>query len=204
MLDSILEQLVVTLGAPWLAAVAGRKPKPVKKTAKKKASPPVKKKRVSAIKKAKLAARKTKPTRIAKRDEKPARDKKSSAREQPQQVTASANVKAVETEATPKPVPPAGRAILLSPENEKFSESLNPTFRWLSVGGATRYEVAWSEEPNVSQAHSIVSLKTEAAVPVEKPLRLGVNYYWRVRGGNEGGWGPWSAIISFRVLDETA
>jgi hypothetical protein len=199
LLASILEQLIATLGAPWLMAVAGRKTKPVKKTAKKKATPPpAKTKKVSAKNKGKPAARKTKPARIAKRD------KKAPAREQPQPVAVPANVKSVEPDMPPKPVPPAGRAILLSPENEKFSESLNPTFRWLSVGGATRYEVAWSEEPNVSQAHSIVSLKTEAAVPVEKPLRLSVNYYWRVRGGNEGGWGPWSAIISFRVLDETA
>ncbi len=45
---------------------------------------------------------------------------------------------------------------------------------------------------------------TEATVPVEKPLIVGAIYYWRVRGGNDAGWGPWSPVSSFRVLEETA
>ncbi len=102
----------------------------------------------------------------------------------------------------PKPVPPTGRAILLSPENGKFAESLHPRFRWLSVGGATRYEVAWSGSAGFSDSHTIVSIATEAAVPDEEPLSVGVGYYWRVRGGNESGWGPWSPAFSFQVLEE--
>ncbi len=101
-----------------------------------------------------------------------------------------------------KPMAPIGRALLLSPENEKFADSLYPTFRWLSVGGATRYEIAWSEDSNFVTSHSIFSIATEATVPVEKPLRAGATYYWRVRGGNASGWGVWSATASFRVLAE--
>ncbi len=102
----------------------------------------------------------------------------------------------------PKPVPPTGRAILLAPENGKFADSLHPKFRWLSVGGATRYEVAWSERLDFAGSNTIVSIATEAAVPAEEPLRVGVSYFWRVRGGNEGGWGPWSPAASFQVLEE--
>ena len=110
--------------------------------------------------------------------------------------------KPVEPEPPPKPVPPIGRAILLSPENEKFVDNFHPTFRWLSVGGATRYEIAWGEEPALTANYTLLSIATEATVPVEKSLRLGVTYYWRVRGGNESGWGPWSTIASFHVLEE--
>ncbi len=102
----------------------------------------------------------------------------------------------------PKPAPPTGRAILLSPENGKFADSQHPKFRWLSVGGATRYEVAWSDRPDFSDSFTIVSIATEAAVPTEEPLSVGVAYYWRVRGGNESGWGPWSPAASFQVLEE--
>jgi hypothetical protein len=105
-------------------------------------------------------------------------------------------------EPPPKPVAPTGRAILLSPENEKYADSVHPIFRWLSVGGATRYEIAWSEDANFATGHSVFSIATEATVPVEKPLRVGATYYWRVRGGNESGWGPWSFVASFRVLEE--
>ncbi len=101
----------------------------------------------------------------------------------------------------PKPPPPIGRAILLTPENGKYADSVFPKFRWLSVGGANRYDVVWSEEPNFAGAHSTTSVATEAAVPAEHPLRVGAQYYWRVRGGNEGGWGPWSLAYSFQVLE---
>jgi len=101
------------------------------------------------------------------------------------------------------PVAPIGRAILLVPKEGTYVESFHPTFRWLSVGGATRYEVQWGEDATLTNKYAALSLATEAKVPVEKPLRVGVLYYWRVRGGNDGGWGPWSPLSSFRVLEET-
>lgn len=208
MLALILEHLLSTLAAPFLAAIPAKNKKSSKKVAKPKT------KTVSGRSSKKTAKPKVKPVAAAKSkarpvEERPSRsgpkDKSSkvSARE-PAPPAPPVVTKPVEREPIVKPVPPVGRAILLSPENEKFSDNLTPTFRWLSVGGATRYEVAWSEEPNLSPAHSVVSTRTEAAVPVDKPLRLGATYFWRVRGGNEGGWGPWSSIISFRVLDEAA
>jgi len=117
-------------------------------------------------------------------------------------VTPAIPPKPAEPELPPKQIPPIGRAILLSPENEKFVDNFHPTFRWLSVGGATRYEIAWGEELTLTASHTLLSIATEATVPVEKSLRLGVTYYWRVRGGNESGWGPWSATASFHVLEE--
>ena len=106
-------------------------------------------------------------------------------------------------EPPPKPVQPVGRPILLTPEQGKYADSINPRFRWLSVGGATRYEVNWSLDQNLANAYTVISISTEASVPVEKPLTVGMTYYWRARGGNEAGWGPWSNIGSFGVLEET-
>lgn len=193
--DSILGKLLLTIATPLLTAVSKRKSKPAKKIAKKKATPVRAKKITQSVK--------SKPVRQANaRSKKVRTDKKpvaSAVAKHPAQPTP---VKPEENEPAQKPVAPTGRAILLSPENDKFTDSLYPTFRWLSVGGAARYEVVWSEEPNWAQAHPVISIATEAAVPVEKPLRVGATYYWRVRGGNEGGWGPWSTISSFRVLDE--
>ena len=106
-------------------------------------------------------------------------------------------------EPPPAPVQPVGRPILLTPEQGKYADSINPRFRWLSVGGATRYEVNWSQDQNLANAYTVVSISTEAGVPVEKPLTVGATYYWRARGGNEAGWGPWSITGSFGVLEET-
>jgi hypothetical protein len=92
---------------------------------------------------------------------------------------------------------------LLAPENEKYVDSFHPTFRWLSIGGATRYEIVWSEEPGLGKHHTLFSIATEATVPAEEPLQIGATYYWRVRGENESGASPWSDTFSFRVLEET-
>lgn len=108
-----------------------------------------------------------------------------------------------EEEPPPPPVPPIGRAILLVPKDAMYVESLHPTFRWLSVGGSTKYEVQWGEDQTLSTKYTSISLATETTIPVEKPLHVGALYYWRVRGGNDAGWGPWSPISSFRVLEET-
>ncbi len=131
------------------------------------------------------------------------RREKKSAKKVKAQKLAAAHKESPGGEPLPRPTPPIGRAILISPEDGKYVDSVNPTFRWLSVGGATRYEVLWGEDPGLSNGHSTISLATEATVPVEKPLRVGATYYWRVRGGNDGGWGPWSPTASFRVLEET-
>lgn len=197
-----LERLLLTMTAWLFTAVAGHKKKAAKKPIKKKTvktvRPPTKK---HARPKKPLGRGKVKPAARPSPAKKSARDK-TTKRGRVKPPVQPAVAKPAPAEPLPKPVPPTGRAILLAPENQKFSDSLHPTFRWLSVGGATRYETAWSEDSHFTQSHQVISIATEATVPVEKPLRLGGTYYWRVRGGNESGWGPWSATSSFRVLEE--
>jgi hypothetical protein len=187
------------LGAvlPLLLAASKSKRKPVRRKAKR----PV----LAAHSRAKRprAEKRARPSNRSPR--RAPRGKQVVVRTRPPQQTPSTSVVAARPaapEPPPKPTPPIGRAILLSPENDKFADSLHPTFRWLSVGGATRYEVAWSEDVALAASHTLLSIATEATVPEEEALRLGGMYYWRVRGGNESGWGPWSALAAFRVLEE--
>lgn len=198
-MSSLLERLLVTASV-IVTPLLGASATPKRTTGK--AAKPRKAKTARPAREKKTAlrpAKKSKPTsaRGAKNDRGSARQK-----EQVPPAAKTAASRAPGTEPAHKPVPPTGRAMLLAPENGKYADSIHPKFRWLSVGGATRYEVAWSEHSDLSGAHSVISIATEAAVPVEKPLRVGATYYWRVRGGNEGGWGPWSPAISFQVLEE--
>lgn len=231
-MSSILERLLV-LATPFLAAVAIRKKKTAKKPSKRPTVPRTVPRstarttrrnargsqgRVTSARASRPSARlkrakKTLPHAKRRtagetktRSTKTTRHASRAASRQKDRGPKSAGAAAPETESAeplPKPVAPTGRAILLAPENGKYADGVYPKFRWLSVGGATRYEVAWSEGPSFSEGHSVISVATEAAVPVEKPLRVGVVYYWRVRGGNEGGWGLWSPPVSFRVLEES-
>ncbi len=186
-MSPILERLFAPV-ALLFAAVASKRKKAQRKPAKR---PSRKRPKKPAPRAARRAFRKGR------------RRAKKSAKKRQAQKLAAARKESPGGEPLPKPTPPIGRAILISPEDGKYVDSVNPTFRWLSVGGATRYEVLWGEDPGLSNGRSTISLATEAAVPVEKPLRVGATYYWRVRGGNDGGWGPWSLTASFRVLEET-
>jgi hypothetical protein len=228
-MDLILEQLLIAAAPLFLAAIKGKRKsakKPVKRSAVKprsvrmkkqparakkqpsraKKQPSQAKKQPSQAKKQLARQKKTPPKPLHPAARKPElRGKKAISISRTAQVgkpAPPATSKPDETEPLPKPVAPTGRAILLSPENEKYADSEHPTFRWLSVGGATRYEIAWSDDMAMNSSHSIFSIATEATIPVEKPLRAGAAYHWHVRGGNESGWGPWSAVSSFRVLDE--
>ena len=199
-----LERLLL-LATPLCLAVSTPKKEQVKRSARKTSrTKPAR----GALKRVSKAARRS--SRVARQKQARAKSKKGAARGRHAPPPKPAPKPAIKlavaperAEPLPKPVPPVGRPILLSPEQGKYADSVNPRFRWLSVGGATRYEVNWSQDPNLVNAYSVVSIATEAAVPVEKPLGIGALYHWRVRGGNEAGWGPWSNIGSFSVLEET-
>ncbi len=71
------------------------------------------------------------------------------------------------------------------------SDSIRCT--WNAVPGADRYDIEWNGDPFFAfpEADSIV---TDTSKTLSLPEG---QYYWRVRGGNVGGWGPYSAIRSF-------
>jgi hypothetical protein len=141
----------------------------------------------------------------------PARTKgKVARRQQPKPVPAKssnarhdAGEKPVEPFAPPpKPQAPISAPGVFSPRGNQAVESLTPSFRWFYVGGATRYEVAWSQDVHFHKANTLISDQTAAFLDAEHALLPGATYVWRVRGGNEGGWGPWSEAASFSAPEE--
>ncbi|MBI3912779.1 MAG: hypothetical protein HY327_01090, partial [Chloroflexi bacterium] len=124
----IREQLI-RAAAPLLTAVTGRKKrKRVKKAARKPNRAAFT--RAAAKRSARLRAQRGKAKRSTARI--PARLPKNNL------VKLPVPIPIPREEPIVKPVPPTGRAILISPENGKYVDNLNPSFRWLSVGGATR------------------------------------------------------------------
>lgn len=91
-------------------------------------------------------------------------------------------------------VPRAGQAV----------ETLTPSLRWMYVGGATRYEVEWSRDSHFGRAQTSSAFSSQTVVDLDTAHALdpGGAYVWRVRGGNEAGWGPWSSAESFRTPDK--
>lgn len=105
---------------------------------------------------------------------------------------------------TPKKEPPAGAPNILLPKSGLPVDSLTPILRWMYVGGATLYEVELSHDSHFGRGHSITitSRQTLMTVDAAHALKPGTTYQWRVRGGNDSGWGPWSGAESFRSPDK--
>ncbi len=105
---------------------------------------------------------------------------------------------------TPKNEPPIGAPNILLPKGGLPVTSLTPSLRWMYVGGATRYEIEWSPDNHFGRGHgsTMVSSQTLVTLDATHALKPGVMYQWRVRGGNDSGWGPWSSIESFKAPDK--
>lgn len=101
---------------------------------------------------------------------------------------------------TPKNEPPIGAPNILLPKGGLPVLSLTPSLRWMYVGGATRYEIEWSHDNHFGRGHgsTMVSAQTLVTLDANHALKPGMMYQWRVRGGNDSGWGPWSSTESFK------
>lgn len=100
------------------------------------------------------------------------------------------------------PVAPLQAPGLFSPSPDEPAESLTPNFRWFYVGGASHYQLVWSSDPSFHRPHILLTNQTAAQLPLDQELEPGKEYVWRVRGGNEIGWGPWSAVRAFRTPEK--
>jgi len=103
---------------------------------------------------------------------------------------------------SPQAAPAFSTPVLLSPTNgavttgETDPPNGTPTFAWLRVSGATSYQIQISTSSGFSQ---IVKEETTTATTYTPDVALADGtYYWRVRGGHNQVWGPFSQVRMFR------
>lgn len=92
--------------------------------------------------------------------------------------------------------PPTSSATLLSPFNNTINVVMTPTLDWQAIAGVTQYDyqVAYDNAfNNVAVSGTVVN----DIVQITSPLIVGQQYYWRVRGINSCGSGPWSSTFNF-------
>ncbi len=99
----------------------------------------------------------------------------------------------------PPPPPPIQAPALFSPAPGATLDTITPSFRWFYVGGTSHYQLVWSMDANFHKMHILLTNQTAATIPPEQALEQNTTYFWRVRGGNESGEGPWSVTRTFRT-----
>lgn len=198
----------VVTGKPQTARAAAPKPKASreKTTARPKApSAPAPKKSASAPKKNAPASKKNAPAPQKNAPSKP--EAAQSVKRKPPSITITrpeVTRPPLAQMPTPKNEPPIGAPNILLPKGGSTVASLTPSLRWMYVGGATRYEVEWSHDNLFGRGHrsALISAQTAITLDDAHALKSGTAYQWRVRGGNDSGWGPWSNAESFRAPDK--
>jgi hypothetical protein len=88
---------------------------------------------------------------------------------------------------------------LISPADSATGLPLSPTLSWHSVDGADDYQLQVAKSSNFSGS----SILLDVSIPGDRlsagatGLTAGTIYYWRTRGRNVAGPGPWSEVRSF-------
>ena len=96
---------------------------------------------------------------------------------------------------TTKTLPAQLGPTLLSPADTASNVSLTPTLSWNPLDGASYYELQVS--PFFSFMTLVYDDTTSGLSRTIGPLNAASKYFWRVRGMNGGGLGPFSAVRSF-------
>ncbi len=92
---------------------------------------------------------------------------------------------------------PIAAPILLSPANGSTVNTLTPLLDWNDVFNAAGYKINIAiDSLFILPLLDTNIIPSQLQVPAGR-LYGGTHYYWRVRGINNGGYGPWSAVWSF-------
>ncbi|MFA5012005.1 MAG: T9SS type A sorting domain-containing protein [Ignavibacteria bacterium] len=87
---------------------------------------------------------------------------------------------------------------LISPSNNVVNVSLTPTFDWDSITSAMTYNIQISTNSGFSTfiIDTVGILNTSLQIQ-QGILQNGIQYFWRVRSCNEGGYSNWSSVWNF-------
>lgn len=88
---------------------------------------------------------------------------------------------------------------LQSPSTSANGERVKPNFRWTNLTGANSYELQLDTVTTFNSGFLIQLSENSNTVQISD-LRYGQRYYWRVRGVDGSGPGPWSNYQNFTTL----
>jgi len=98
---------------------------------------------------------------------------------------------------------PLATPLLLEPIDSAVSVSIQPTFVWNSVPGATKYHLQASLDPSFDDFSLLLNLDDISNSSYTSTVKFypKTQFYWRVRALNNTQSSPWSAVRTFWTLD---
>jgi photosystem II stability/assembly factor-like uncharacterized protein len=94
---------------------------------------------------------------------------------------------------------PPRQISLFSPPDGALNQPVSPTLRWLRDTTASSYRLQLATDSLLTNPFIDDSLLTDTLKTVG-PLSNATLYYWRVRGKNHLGIGPWSPVFNFTTI----
>jgi hypothetical protein len=94
--------------------------------------------------------------------------------------------------------PPTAAPVLVHPANGATGVPTSPRLTWQRVERAGAYEVQVARDEAFTEVFK--SARTDKLFAEISGLAINTRYYWRARGLNNAGEGPWSAIWRFNTL----
>ena len=88
------------------------------------------------------------------------------------------------------------------PNNNANTQPINLTFQWRSESNAQSYELQVSTNQDITTPVINENNLTTITYQSSTNLNYQTTYYWRVRGINSSGTGPWSQIFSFTTTEQ--
>lgn len=88
------------------------------------------------------------------------------------------------------PAAPTAAPALLLPANDAVTDSMAQTFTWEAVANATAYQIQIDDNADFSSPERSI---TVGGTRYAGALFINGEFFWRVRGMNQGAAGPWSS-----------
>jgi outer membrane protein assembly factor BamB len=92
-----------------------------------------------------------------------------------------------------------GVTVLDSPSNNKVKEILKPTFKWQSVEFATKYNIQISTSSLFANTPILDTVTSLTSLLYAKGLSDNTTYFWRIRVGDDKGYGNWTSKSTFQT-----
>ena len=99
---------------------------------------------------------------------------------------------------------PTDEPELLAPHNDSLNTNLELVLSWSPVEHATAFEVEIAKDEPFTQIHfadTLVYTTHKLIANLENDLEYNTKYYWRVRGKNASGIGPWAVPFTFTTKE---